>query len=76
MAAVLTSLRPCPAGRRSHRHPSADVRELESRIEGLRHVRDGLWAEVAICQKLASAAGTTSEQQVRGPRQNGFPLQE
>ncbi|XP_043198501.1 trichohyalin-like isoform X2 [Amphibalanus amphitrite] len=68
-----SSLEPPPAeattdtdtrtGRSIHRHSSTELRELEGRIEGLRHVRDGLWAEVAICQKLVTGAGDTSQQQ-------------
>ncbi|KAF0314657.1 CDK5 regulatory subunit-associated protein 2 [Amphibalanus amphitrite] len=51
------------SGRSVRRHSSTELRELEGRIEGLRHVRDGLWAEVAICQKLVTGAGATSQQQ-------------
>ncbi|XP_043242278.1 trichohyalin-like [Amphibalanus amphitrite] len=68
-----SSLEPPPAeattdtdtrtGRSVRRHSSTELRELEGRIEGLRHVRDGLWAEVAICQKLVTGAGATSQQQ-------------
>ena len=65
-AVLTTSTAP---GRGGHRFSYADARELESRIEGLRHVRDGLWAELAICQKLTTAtAAEGTEQQVGASR--------